>query len=121
MVQAIDRVRASSELRAGVEDGRIRIGRGRVTAQADPRWGVWPTGVEAIDRTLPGRGLRAGATHEWFGTALDPQGESGDAGARRGGGLWVPPLSVAAAIAGGVHKEKEEESGGGLVLFVGRR
>jgi protein ImuA len=121
MVQTIDRIRAHSELRAGVEDGRIRIGRGRVTTEADSRWGARPTGVEAIDRTLPGGGLRAGATHEWFGTTFDPQGESGDAGARRGGagGLWVPPLSVATAIAGRAHKEKE--SGGGLVLFVGRR
>ena len=128
-VQVLEQILAKGggDLRAGLEDGRIRVGgstglrpgAGPTQAQ-DARaaaWGAWPTGVEAIDRTLPGGGLRAGATHEWFGSTLDPQGE----GQARRGGEWVPPLGVILEIAKsgpGRHTPGKEE---GLVLFIGRR
>jgi protein ImuA len=92
---------------------------------------VVETGVAAIDRVLPGQGLRVGATHEWFGLPLGGEARPGEEAAGGGGpslppspgkargGPWVTPLGVVSALA---RRAAEARQGpDARVLWIGRR
>lgn len=71
------------------------------------------TGWDAVDATLPGGGLRRGATHEFVSVAMR---EATPAWSRR---EWEPPLAVLAFLAGAA----ERASGDGCAwsVWIGRR
>src|SRR5258708_2691232 len=93
-------------------DGRIRIasgwtGFGPVCPQSVHQncgYLTLSTGVTEIDAVLPGGGLKAVATHEWFAPATE--------GSARG--AWAPPLTVMLHLA-------LRGKGEGLVVWIGRR
>jgi hypothetical protein len=117
-----------------ISGGILRRGRLDLEADRAESGPVISTGVGAIDRVLRG-GLRAGATHEWFGLPLGGEtremrgeGAAGGVGpslaspaspsqAKARGGPWAPPLGVVSAIA----RRAAEAGGDARVLWIGRR